>query len=324
MAKMKVIEGASFGGAEVLELKEVESPTPGAGSLLVDVAAAGVNYLDVVARAGFMPAYFPAAPFRLGFEIAGTVREVGAGITNWKRGDAVAAVTLGGGGYASQIVVPANAAIPVPKGLDLTVVAALLVQGLTAFLTLEVGDVRAGANVLVSAAAGGVGTLAVQIAKLQGANVIGLASGGKHEFVRKNGADHVFDYRSAGWSTSVREALGDRGVDVFLDSVGDLQTEAFGLLGAGAHWVVYGARGDSQQPMAKEALWPMIEKNITLRGFNLEGSAPHFGRALAQIFDWAAIGKLKVETKKLPLAQAALAHRQFEGRDTVGKVLLIP
>jgi len=89
---------------------------------------------------------------------------------------------------------------------------------------------------LVSAAAGGVGALAVQIAKLQGATVIGLASRAKHDFVRKNGADHVFDYRSWGWSSSVREVVGDRGVDLFLDSIGDLQTEAAGVLGAGAHW----------------------------------------------------------------------------------------
>jgi NADPH2:quinone reductase len=323
MSYMRVIEGASFGGANVLELKEVPSPAPGKDSLLIDVTAAGVNYLDLVARAGFLPA-FSAPPFRLGFEVAGVVKEVGPGVTTWKPGDAVAAITLGGGGYASQVVVPANVAIPIPKGVDPSLAAALLVQGLTAFLTLEVGQIRPGANVMVSAAAGGVGALAVQIAKLQGANVIGLASRAKHEFVRKNGADHVFDYRSPGWSSSVREAVGDRGVDLFLDSIGDLQTEGFGLLGAGAHWVVSGARAEIQRPLPNEALWPIVEKNITLRGFNLEGSFQHFQRALAQIFDWATSGRLKVETRKYPLAQASLAHEQFEGRETVGKVLLVP
>ena len=324
MSHMRVIEAASFGAADVLELKEVPSPAPGKDSLLIDVAAAGVNYLDLVARAGFMPASFSAPPFRLGFEVAGVVKEVGPGVTNWKPGDAVAAMTLGGGGYASQVVVPANVAIPIPKGVAPSVAAAILVQGLTAFLTLEIGEIRPGANVLVSAAAGGVGTLAVQIAKLQGANVIGLASREKHEYVRKNGADHVFDYRGSGWSSSVREAVGERGVDLFLDSIGDLQTEGLGLLGAGAHWVVYGARAESQRPLPNESLWHLIEKNITLRGFNVEGSFQHFQRALAQLFDWTTSGRLKVETRTYPLAQASLAHQHFEGRETVGKILLVP
>ena len=177
---------------------------------------------------------------------------------------------------------------------------------------------------LVSAAAGGVGSLAVQIAKLQGARVVALASRAKHDFVRKNGADQVFDSGSPGWSSAVREAVGDRGIDLFLDSIGDLQTEALGLFGAGAHWVVYGARAKAQAPLPGEALWPIIEKNITLRGFNLEGSFPHFERALASIFDWARTGQLKVETLKFPLESAALAHQRFEGRETVGKVLLVP
>ncbi len=321
MNHMKVVEGASFGGANVLQLKEVPSPAPGKDSLLVDVKAAGVNYLDLVTRSGFL--HGAKTPFRLGFEIAGVVKEVGAGVTTWKPGDAVAAI-VPGGGYASQAVVPASVAIPVPKGIEPSLAAALLVQGLTAFVTLDIGKARPGASVLVSAAAGGVGTLAVQIAKLRGANVIGLASRAKHDFVRKNGADHVFDYRSSGWAASVREVVRDRGVDLFLDSIGDLQTEAAGLLGAGAHWIVYGSRAESQRPMPAEALWPMIEKNVTLRGFNLEGCAEHFPRALAQIFDWATSGRLKVETRKYPLAQAALAHEQFEGRETVGKVLLVP
>jgi NADPH2:quinone reductase len=324
MSAMKVIEGASFGGADVLELKEVPSPKPGKDSLLIDVAAAGVNYLDLVARAGFMPAYFSAAPFRLGMEVAGVVKEVGPGVTTWKPGDAVAAITMGGGGYASQVVVPANGAIRVPKGVDLSLAAAILVQGLTAFLTLEIGKVRPGANVVVSAAAGGVGALAVQIAKLQGANVIGLASGAKHDFVLKAGADYVFDYRSPGWSSSVREALGERGVDLFLDSIGDLETEALELLSPGAHWVVYGARAESQRSLSHESLWSVIEKNITLRGFNVGGSFAHFESALAQLFDWATSGRLHAEMRKVPLAQAALAHKQFEARETVGKVLLVP
>ena len=294
-----------------------------ADSVLIDVAAAGVNYLDIVVRAGFVPAY-SALPVRPGFEIAGVVKAVGSEVTRWKPGDTVAALTMGGGGYASQVVAPASALIPVPKGLDPVVAAALPVQGMAALLILEVGNVRPGANVLVSAAAGGVGALAVQIAKLQGANAIGLASPSKHDFVRSNGASHVFDYRSPGWAASVREVVGERGIDLYLDSVGDLQTEAFSLFGVDAHWVVYGVRTESHRPLPSEALWPMVEKNVTLRGFSLEGSAPHFERALAQLFDWTATGRLKVATRRIPLAEAPRAHRELEGRETVGKVLLIP
>ncbi len=321
MSQMRVIEAASFGAPAVLQLKEMPSPVPGKGSLLIDVKAAGVNYMDLVIRAGLRPGVSP--PFQPGFEVAGVVREVGPGVTSWKPGDTVAAI-VGGGGYASQVVVPSSAAIPVPRGVDPSIVAATLVQGLTAFLTLDVGRVRSGANVRDSAAAGGVGALATQIAKLQGARVNGLASPAKLDFVRKNGADQVFDYRTPGWSSSVREAVGDRGVDLFLYSIGDLKSEAFGLLGAGAHWVVYGARGESQQPLPHEGLWGIIERNITLRGFNLEGNHQHFERALAQLFDWVTSGLLLVETRKYPLAEASLAHAQFEGRETVGKVLLIP
>jgi len=323
---MRAIEIASFGGANVLELKELASPIPGQDSLLIEVAAAGVNYLDLVARAGFMPAYFSAVapPFRLGLEVAGIVKEVGPNVTTWKPGDAVAAITLGGGGYASQVVVPASAAVPIPKGVDLSIAAAILVQGLTAFLTLEAGKIRPGANVLVSAAAGGVGSLAGQIARLQGARVIALAAREKHDFVRRYGADQVFDYRTPGWSSLVREAVGDGGVDLFLDSIGDLRTEGFGLLGTGAHWLVYGARAKSQEPLPGEALWTIIEKNLTLRGFNLEGSLQHFERALASLFDWVRTGQLKVETRKYSLAQASLAHEHFERRETVGKLLLVP
>ena len=106
--------------------------------------------------------------------------------------------------------------------------------------------------------------------------------------------------------------------------MGDLQTEGLGLLGPEAHWVVYGARAEGQRPLPSEALWPMIEKNITLRGFNLEGSHAHFDRALAQLFDWATSGRLRVDMQRYPLAQASLAHAQLEGRETVGKVLLVP
>src|SRR5882672_7941270 len=133
---MNVIEGASFGGADVLELKEVPSPVPGKDSLLIDVRAAGVNYLDLVTRAGFLPG--ATAPFRLGFEVAGVVNDVGPGVTTWKPGDAVGAI-IGGGGYASQVVVPANIAIPLPPGVDASLAAALLVQGLAAFVTLDFG-----------------------------------------------------------------------------------------------------------------------------------------------------------------------------------------
>src|ERR1700761_1528389 len=164
---MKYVEALRFGGPEVLKVIEKETPRPAEGMLLVEVQAAGINYADILARAGHYPAV-KQAPFAVGFEVAGVVREVGKGVGTFRVGDTVAALTLAGGGYASHIVIPAATAIPFPKELDPTVAAGVLLQGLTAYILLDRANLKSSDTVLITAAAGGVGSLAVQLAKLKG------------------------------------------------------------------------------------------------------------------------------------------------------------
>lgn len=319
---MKYVEASKFGGPEVLTIIETETPKPGEGMLLVEVQAAGVNYADVLARSGHYPA-IAKAPFALGFEVAGIVREAGKGVEGFKAGDSVAALTLTGGGYASHILIPAATAIPFPKQLDPALAAAVLLQGLTAYILLDRAEVRNGDAVLIAAAAGGVGGLAVQLAKLRGATVIGLASESKSDFVKRLGASLVFDYGKPGWSAEA-SAVRPQGVNVYLDSAGDLATEAFPLLTQFGRWIIYGARSGKNNTLPPEALWPMIEKNISLIGFNLGGNLDRVPQALGELFKFAADGRLKIEISKYPLADANAVHGLFEGRKTTGKLILVP
>jgi NADPH2:quinone reductase len=320
---MKYVEASKFGGPEVLTIIEKETPRPGDGMLLVEVQAAGVNYADVQARSGHYPAV-PKAPFALGFEVAGVVSDVGKNVEGFKIGDSVAALTLTGGGYASHILIPAATAIPFPKQLDPALAAAVLLQGLTAYILLDRAQVKNSDAVLIAAAAGGVGGLAVQLAKLRGAKVIALASESKFELVKGLGADQVFDYGKLGWSAKALEVTRPHGVQVYLDSVGDLATEAFPLLGQFGRWIIYGARSGKQNALPSDALWPMIEKNISLTGFNLGGNLDRVPGALKDLFKFAIEGSIKVEITRYPLVDASIAHALFEGRKSTGKLVLVP
>ena len=320
---MKYVEATHFGGPEVLQLKEKQTPSAGDGTLLVEVKAAGLNFADVMARVGIYPDV-SSAPFVPGFEVAGIVREVGAGVTGFKVGDHVAAIIMTLGGYATHVVIPAYLAIPLPPAVDLVTAAAILVQGLTAHLVLEASGVKEGDSVLICAAAGGVGSIAVQIAKAKGVKVIGLASGSKLRAVSALGADHAFDYTQPGWEAKVAEVAGPNGLQAYLDSEGDLATEAFKLLGNGAHWIVFGARTGGHNAMPAANLWAMIDKSIILQGWNLGGSLQHIPRALGELFGWLADGTVNLEISKYPLAEAAKAHETFGDRKTTGKVVLIP
>jgi NADPH2:quinone reductase len=222
------------------------------------------------------------------------------------------------------VVIPAATAIPLPPELDPALGVAILVQGLTALLVFEETRVKANDTILISAAAGGVGSIAVQIAKAKNAKVVGLASASKLELVRSLGAEHVLDYNQPGWSSAALDILGGHGVQAYLDSDGDLATEAFPLLGHGAQWIIFGVRSPGQKPMPVDYLWPMIQKSITLRGFNLEDSLQHVPRALGDLFGWLADGTVKIEINKYPLEDAATVHELFAARKTTGKVVLVP
>jgi NADPH2:quinone reductase len=319
---VKYVEVSQFGGPEVLKIVDKETPTAADGMLVVEVKAAGVNYADVAARQGSFPA-IAKAPFLPGFEVAGVVSEVGKGVKGFNVGDSVAAITSGGG-YASHAVIPAASAIPVPPGLDHFIATALLVQGLTAYILLEHAQTKKDDVVLIAAAAGGVGSLAVQLAKARGATVIGLASASKFDLVKSLGADHVFDYRQADWSAKVSDVTRPHGVQVFLDSTGDLASWVFPLLGPFGRWIIYGVRRDQQNALPADAIWSLIEKNISIGGFNLERHLQDVPHALGDLFKSAIDGNLKVEIIKYPLADVSKVHALLEQRKTTGKLLLIP
>jgi NADPH2:quinone reductase len=319
---MKFIEASKFGGPEVLTVVEAPTPTPTEGALLVEVKAAGVNYADIMARSGFYP-QVPKAPFPVGFEIAWVVKGVGKGVQGFNEGDSVAAI-IQGGGYATHAVIPAATAIPLPEGFDHALAVAVLVQGVTAYILLDEAKVKEGDTVLISAAGGGLGNIAVQLAKARGARVVGLTSKSKFDLVKTRGADQVADSDDAGWARSVKEAVGDKGIQVYLDSIGDLRTEAFRLLSQFGQWIIFGVRSDIRNTLPFEAIPVMIQKNITLRGFNLEGSLHQVPQALSALFKLVGEGKLKFEITKYPLSEAAKVHQLFEARQTSGKIVLVP
>jgi NADPH2:quinone reductase len=319
---MKFIEASKFGGPDVLTVVDAPTPTPTEGALLVEIKAAGVNYADIMARSGFYP-QVPKAPFPVGFEIAGVVKGVGKGVQGFKDGDSVAAI-IQGGGYATHAVIPAATAIPLPAGFDHALAVAVLVQGVTAYILLDEAKVKEGETVLISAAGGGLGNIAVQLAKARGARVVGLTSKSKFDFVRSLGADQVVDSGDAGWARSVKEAVGEKGIQVYLDSIGDLRTEAFPLLSQFGQWIIFGVRSGARNALPFEAVPVMIEKNITLRGFNLEGSLHQVPQALSALFKLVGEGKLRFEITKYPLPEAAKVHQLFEARKTSGKVVLVP
>jgi NADPH:quinone reductase len=319
---MKFIEASKFGGPEVLTVVEAQTPSPTEGTLLVEIRAAGVNYADIIARSGFYP-QVPKAPFPVGFEIAGVVKGIGKGVEGFKEGDSVAAITEGGG-YATHAVIPAATAIPLPAGFDHGLAVAVLVQGVTAYILLDVAKVKEGDTVLISAAGGGLGNIAVQLARARGAKVVGLTSKSKFEVVRSLGADQVADSDDVGWAASVKKAVGEKGIQVYLDSIGDLRTEAFPLLSQSGQWIIFGVRSNTHNALPFEAIPVMIEKNITLRGFNLEGSLHEVPQALSALFTLVGEGKLKLEVTKYPLSEAAKVHQLFEARKTSGKLVLVP
>ena len=326
---MKAIRVHEPGGPEVLRPEEVEAPTPGPDEVLIKVEVAGVNYADTATRRGmvFGPhrATFPITP---GFEVAGVVAALGEGVEGPAEGARVVAV-LGSGGYAEYAVAPTGMVVEVPEGVDLpSATAALLVQGITAYGVLhDAAGLREGESVLVQAAAGGVGSLAVQLARLAGAStVVGTAgSAEKRELVSSLlGADRVVDYGREGWTDEVLEATGGSGVDVVLESVGgEAGAASFGCLAPLGRMVMFGAA--SGRPMPPPDLMQMNVKGLTLSGFGGPWLRP--GRAQAarkEISAHLVTGDLRpVLSRSFPLAEAAEAHRAVEERRTTGKVVLV-
>jgi NADPH2:quinone reductase len=320
---MQIIEVKAFGGPEVLRLIELPDPVPQPGQILVEVMAAGINFADIVARQGRYRRV-PTAPFFPGFEVAGIVKQVGPEVQGFVTGDRVMGL-ITGGGYASLVALDASVAIKLPDELDFAVATSLLIQGLTAYFLLETGGLQQGGNVLVSSASGGVGSLAIQIARLKGAGkVIGLASTSKHDRIRALGVDAAIDYTHTGWADLVLKETGETGVGIFLDSQGNLDSEGFNTLGVGGHWIIFGTQTKSLEPLNPNRLGAFFAKNLTLRGYSVYYDVPRFGRALGEMIPWVTSGKLKVDVQSFPLSEAADAHIAISERRTIGKVVLLP
>jgi NADPH2:quinone reductase len=319
-----------FGGPEVLEVVEASTPSPGPGQVRVRVHTAGVNLSDTLMRQNRY-AVTPALPSVLGTEVAGVVDEVGEGVTQIGRGIRVAvplfAANTAFGGYAEYVVVDAGLAVPLPDALSFEVATALMVQGLTALHLVRQTPPR-GKAVLVNAAAGGVGSLLLQLARLAGATTViaGASSAEKLAYARSLGADAGVDYTQPDWVEQVRGATNGAGADVVYESVGGAVTtgslEALAPLG---RLVIYGALNIQSFQLGVPELLGLIFRNQSITGFAV---APLLTPALlrdglTELFDLTVRGRLRVTVGGIfPLERAADAHRALESRRTTGKLVL--
>ncbi|MET0152848.1 MAG: quinone oxidoreductase [Candidatus Binatia bacterium] len=322
---MRAIRVHQPGGPEMLQLDELPEPRPQAGEALVAIEAAGLNYIDVYFRKGL---YKAALPLTLGLEGAGTVTAIGSAVENIRVGDRVAYTSVPGA-YAQLAVVPAARLVVLPAGITPKQAAAAMLQGMTAhYLATSCWPLRSGDTCLVHAAAGGVGLLLCQIAKLRGARVLATVSTEeKADLARRAGADEVILYSKEDFEAEVKRLTGGKGLQVVYDGVGRTTFEkGLGCLAPRGMMVLYGqASGpvgsiDPQELSARGSLFltrPTLAHYILTR-------AELVARA-GDVFGWIRDGKLTLRIEReFALADAARAHRALEGRETTGKVLLIP
>jgi NADPH2:quinone reductase len=322
---MQAIRVHAVGGPEVLRSEDVPTPTPQPGQVLVQVEAAGVNFIDTYQRSGL---YKVAVPFTLGQEAAGVVTALGPGVTEPAEGARVAYTNVLGA-YAQYAAVPADRVVVLPSGLAAKQGAAVMVQGMTAhYLTTTTYAVQSGDTCLVHAAAGGVGLLLCQIAKLKGARVLATVSTEeKAALARAAGADEVIRYTEQDFEVEVQRLTGGKGLQVVYDSVGKT-TFAKGLncLARRGMMVLFGQSSGpvaSFEPLVLAQKGSLFLTRPTLGDYIV---TPAELRARAgEVLGWVESGRLKVRIgHEFPLAAAAEAHRLLEGRRTTGKVLLLP
>ena len=322
---MRVVEVDRRGGPEVLNVAKREAPRPGPGQVVVDVAAAGVNFMDIYQREG-VGGYRPDLPFVPGAEGAGTVSAVGEGVTHLALGDPVAWAGPGGS-YAEQVALPANRVFPVPPGISLQVAGAVILQGMTAhYLVTSTYPVREGDIAVVHAAAGGVGLLLTQLVKLRGGIVVATTSGGeKAELARGAGADHITGYDN--FRAVVDDVTDGAGAHVVYDGVGkDTFDDGLAALRPRGMMVLYGAASGQVPPVDPQRLnsaGSLFLTRPTLVHY-LADPAELRWRA-GEVFDWIAKGELEVRIGgTYPLADAARAQEDLASRRTTGKLLLLP
>jgi NADPH2:quinone reductase len=322
---MKAVRVHTQGGPEVFRSEDVSQPTPKAGEALVKIEVAGVNYIDVYMRTGLYKIDLPAI---LGMEAAGTVTAVGPNATEVKVGDKVAYAGVRGA-YAEYATVPAERLVPLPKGISTKQGAAAMLQGMTAhYLACSTYGLRKGDTCLVHAAAGGVGLLLCQIAKMRGARVIGTVSTEeKAKLAREAGADEVILYTRQNFEAETKRITGGKGLQVVYDSVGKTTWDkSLNCLAPRGLMALY---GQSSGPIGP------IDPQILNEKGSLYLTRPSLGHYVAtrgellwragEVLGWIRDGKLRLRMEfEFPLKDAAEAHRALEGRKTTGKVLLIP
>jgi NADPH2:quinone reductase len=322
---MKAIRVHKFGGTDAMALEEIPRPKPPEGHALVRLQAVGVNFIDIYQRMGLYPVPLPFTP---GNEAAGTVEEIGPGVTEVAPGDPV---TYSGaiGSYAEYAVVPSWRLVTIPQGIDPKTAAAVMLQGMTAhYLTHDTYPLKPKDTCLVHAAAGGVGLLLVQMAKRRGARVIGTVSTAeKARFAREAGADEVILYTEKDFESEVKRLTGGAGIQVVYDSVGQATFDkSLACLAPRGYLVLYGQASGPVPPFDPQVL------NARGSLFLTRPTLAHYTRnreellsRADEVLGWVAKGKLNVRIgETFPLAEAGEAHRKLAGRETTGKILLVP
>jgi NADPH2:quinone reductase len=322
---MKAVLCKQYGPPDSLVLEDVPSPKPDAGQVLISVKAAGVNFPDVLIIQNKYQ-FRPPLPFSPGGEVAGLVKELGAGVTNVKVGDRVIGST-GWGGFAEEAVAPAARCIPFPSNIGFVEASAfVMTYGTSHHALKDRAKLKAGETLLVLGAAGGVGIAAVQIGKLMGARVIAAASTAeKRAFAVRFGADHTIDYTRTGWRDTLKELTGGHGPDVIFDPVGgELALQAFrSIAWRGRHLVVGFASGTIP---ALAFNLPLL-KGGALLGVDLaqiqKREPETHTRLMAQLFDWLASGKLQpVVGKVVPFENFREAFKTMQSRSALGKMIV--
>jgi NADPH2:quinone reductase len=322
---MKAIQVSKTGGPEVLTLVDLPAPTPKANEALIEIKAAGINFIDVYIREGRYPA---PLPFIAGQEASGVITEVGSDVSNLKAGDRVAYCGIPGS-YAELAAVPADRLVRVPAELDFDHAAAAMLQGMTAhYLCRSTYPLKAGETALIHAAAGGVGQLLVQMCKHLGARVIATAGNeDKANLARAAGADECIVYTQADFESETRQLTDGRGVDVVYDGVGKATFDKdLNVLRPRGYLVLFGGASGAVPP------FDLIKLSQKGSLFITRPTLVHY-TATREELEWRAgdvlqmivRGELKLQIHhRYPLADAQQAHRDLEGRKTTGKLLLIP
>ncbi|MGH2992667.1 MAG: synaptic vesicle VAT-1 family membrane protein [Solirubrobacterales bacterium] len=343
---MRAVVITTHGGPEVLQVEERPDPLVGPGEVRVAVRAAGINFADLMARAGVYPDA-PAPPCVIGYEVAGEVESVGEGVDSVGEGDRVIAATQFGG-QAELVTVPAGQAVALPKRISFEQGAAFPVNYGTAYAALVImGGLREGDRALIHAAGGGVGISATQIAKSRGAEVFGTASAAKHDAIRAQGVDHAIDYRSQDFAEEVLRITGGEGVDVIIDALGPASfRKDYRILRQGGRLIMYGLadvqtgdkrnvpavlRNLAQMPFATVPWWKslsMMKENKGIFGLNMlhwwqeEGN---LDRVVEPVVAALEAGDLTpVVAESFSFERAGDAHQFIQDRRNIGKVVLVP